>query len=163
MEDLSRLLWCTSQCDFDNWMESLGDTEPPKGTCVISIIGTPSVLRDYLEEPETKHFFPTGTPRVLNLEFDDITTDRFTRNGITAVGISNEQASEIVHFLEWAISKKLGIIVHCRAGRSRSQAIVRYVKSRWPGKWKTNPLNPDDTPNYYVLGKLRENEDLRIT
>ena len=152
-----------SQYDFDDLMESLGDTEPPEGICVISIIGTPSVLKDYLEEPDTVHFFPTGTPRVLNLEFDDITTDRITRNGITAVGITNEQASQIVHFLEWAISENLGFMIHCRAGRSRSQAIVRYVKSRWPGPWKTNPLNPDDTPNYYVLGKLRENEDLRIT
>ena len=152
-----------AQYDFDDLMESLGDTEPPEGICVISIIGTPSVLKDYLEEPDTVHFFPTGTPRVLNLEFDDITTDRITRNGITAVGITNEQASQIVHFLEWAISENLGFMIHCRAGRSRSQAIVRYVKSRWPGPWETNPYNPDDTPNYYVLGKLRENEDLRIT
>jgi len=130
----------------------------PEGSVAISIIGTPEVLKDYLEEPDTKHFLPDG-PRVLNLEFDDITCDEFEWKGIHAYGITLEQAGEIIRFLEKAVSEGLDIYIHCRAGRSRSQAIVRYVKSRWEGPWETNPWNPDDTPNYFVLGKLREYDE----
>ena len=146
-------LWCTSQEDFEELMSS----GLPERSCAISIIGTPEVLKYHLEEEDTKHFLPDG-PRVLNLEFDDITEDKVEKDGIHAYGITLEQAGEIVRFLEKAVQEGLNIYVHCRAGRSRSQAVIRYVKSRFPGPWETNPWNPDDTPNYYVLGKLREYE-----
>ncbi len=148
-------LICYCQEEFD---EKFKDHGLPDGACAISIIGTPDVLREYLEEPDTTHALPDG-PRVLNLEFDDIGREFYERNGLKAYGITDSQAAEVVRFLERAVQEGLDIYVHCRAGQSRSQAIVRYVKSRWPGPWETNPLNPDDTPNYYVLGKLRENEN----
>lgn len=153
---MSRLLWCTSQYEFDQMIEREG---LPENSVAISIIGTPEVLTEYLEEPETTHALPGDDPRVLNLEFDDIGSEVLvTRSGIHAYGISDQQAKSIVKFLEEAVETEKDIYIHCRAGRSRSQAIVRYVKHRWPGPWETNPRNPDDTPNYYVLGKLRENE-----
>jgi hypothetical protein len=148
-------LWCWCQEEFDH---AFKDSGLPEGACAISIIGTPEVLTEYLEEPETTHALPDG-PNVLNLEFDDIACPEICRKGIHAYGISDEQAAETVRFLERAIDLGLDIYVHCRAGYSRSQAIVRYVKSRWEGPWETNPLNPDDKPNYYVLGKLREYEN----
>jgi predicted protein tyrosine phosphatase len=129
----------------------------PDGACAISIIGTPEVL-EWMDEKDTTHYLPDG-PRVLNLEFDDITEKVMEKDGFHGYGITDEQAGRIVRFLETAISEDLDIYIHCRAGRSRSQAIVRYVKSRYPGPWETNPWNPDDTPNYYVLGKLRKYEE----
>ena len=151
-----RKLWCVSQADFEEIMDQNGGSLP-ENSCAISIIGTPDVLRDYLEMPDTRHYF-YNMPTVLNLEFDDITKDTGTRHGITAHGISDDQAKQIVEFLEKAVDEGLDIYVHCLAGRSRSQAIVRYVLSRWEGPWELNPYNPNETPNYYVLGKLRENE-----
>lgn len=147
-------LWCWCQEEFDQAFKNSG---LPENSCAISIIGTPEVLTEYLEEPETTHALPDG-PNVLNLEFDDITEPEIFRKGIHAYGITDKQAEQVVKFLERAVRLGLDIYVHCRAGYSRSQAIVRYVKSRWAGPWETNPLNPDDRPNYYVLGKLREYE-----
>jgi transposase len=148
-------LWCWCQEEFD---EAFKNSGLPDGSCAISIIGTPEVLSEYLGEPETTHALPDG-PNVLNLEFDDVTEPEIFRKGIHAYGITDLQAERIVKFLERAVKLNLDIYVHCRAGYSRSQAIVRYVKSRWSGPWETNPLNPDDKPNYYVLGKLREYEN----
>lgn len=151
MQGTLKQLWCTGQKDFEEWAAS----GLPGGWAVISIIGTEPVLTQYLKEPETTHALP-DSEWVLNLEFDDITSDTLEYHGITATGISREQAEAIVRFLDRAVKEGKNIYVHCRAGRSRSQAIVRYVKSRFPGPWLTNPFNPDDTPNYHVLSKLRE-------
>ena len=148
-------LWCYCQEEFD---DAFRDTGLPEGASAISIIGTPEVLTEYLEEPETTHLLPDG-PRVLNLEFDDIACPMVYRKGIHAYGITDSRAARIVQFLEATVARGDDIYVHCRAGQSRSQAIIRYVKSRWEGPWETNPLNPDITPNYYVLGKLREYEN----
>ena len=40
----------------------------------ISIIGTEECLKYYLDEVDTKHYFKNH-PNVLNLDFDDISTD----------------------------------------------------------------------------------------
>lgn len=68
-----------------------------------------------------------------------------------------EQAVKIVRFIDSHIQRDVNTIyVHCSAGRSRSQGVVRYVLDTYPDiSWTTNPLNPCLTPNYYVVRMLK--------
>ena len=117
----------------------------PAGTSLISI-GDP-------DGPASGHPLPPKEWETLNIDFADVTSPG------DPGAITDSQALKLVRFLEsWEAEPGRGLYVHCVAGRSRSQAIVRYVKSRWDHPWETCPWNPDDTPNYYVLGKLREND-----
>ena len=49
--------------------------------------------------------------------------------------------------------------IHCRAGQSRSQGIVRYILDCYPDiVWKTRLDNPCETPpNIDVVAKLEKN------
>ena len=44
----------------------------------------------------------------------------------------------------------------CGAGKSRSQAFVKYIKEQYPDiEWETNPDNPCLYPNVYVSNMLK--------
>lgn len=97
----------------------------------ISIIGTPECLKYYLDEEETKHYFK-DRQNVLNLDFDDISKD-VLYNGHLFKTMTMEQAEKSVDFIEKIINNDVDeIIIHCRAGMSRSRAfgewIYRYCK-----------------------------------
>ena len=97
----------------------------------ISIIGTPECLKYYLDEEETKHYFK-DRQNVLNLDFDDIGKD-VLYNGHLFKTMTMEQAEKSVDFIEKMINNDVDeIIIHCRAGMSRSRAfgewIYRYCK-----------------------------------
>ena len=97
----------------------------------ISIIGTPECLKYYLDEEETKHYFK-DRQNVLNLDFDDIGKD-VLYNGHLFKTMTMEQAEKSVDFIEKMINNGVDeIIIHCRAGMSRSRAfgewIYRYCK-----------------------------------
>lgn len=106
----------------DNNVESLHDT------AFVSIIGTKDCLRFYLEEDETKHFFSDGHPNVINLDFDDISSETINYEGHTFYSINKEQAHELFEFIERNIEEgKTRFICHCRAGYSRSQAVGTFI------------------------------------
>ena len=97
----------------------------------ISIIGTPECLKYYLDEEETKHYFK-DRQNVLNLDFDDIGKD-VLYNGHLFKTMTMGQAEKSVDFIEKMINNDVDeIIIHCRAGMSRSRAfgewIYRYCK-----------------------------------
>ena len=135
----------------------------------ISIIGTEQVIDDYLGEHGTRHFFNHNHPNVMNLEFDDVGKDfDFTYNTnvfgsadevdarlIHFKTISEEQAKECVDFIDNNIGKTF--VIHCRAGRSRSQAIYRYIVDMYEEykDCKGNLDNPCLTPNQEVVRKLK--------
>jgi hypothetical protein len=64
---------------FDEKMREWGlnnqNVDNLKDTAFISIIGTRECLEYYLDESKTKHFFMNNHENVLNLDFDDISTD----------------------------------------------------------------------------------------
>lgn len=117
-----------SQFDFDDYCEKNhindGNVEKHTDKAFISIIGTPEVLKDYLQEPHTEHWFKENHPNVLNLEFDDVSKDRVFGD-IHAYAITEEQAEKCVNFIEQNIGKTF--IIHCRAGMSRSAAISMFL------------------------------------
>ena len=148
-------LYCFSHREFDLECEKHGwsDSCLPPDIAFISIIGTSECQKYYLGEKE-EHFFKQSWPTVLNLEFDDVSEDSITWKGHTYYGLSMNQAEEIVKFIETNMGKHFWI--HCRAGQSRSQGIVRYILDCYPEVlWKTRPENPPHTPNIDVLSKLK--------
>ena len=93
----------------------------------ISIIGTPECLKYYLDEGKTKHYFNEGHENVLNLDFDDISTD-VKYNGHVFRTMAMEQAEEAVDFIERMVEKGVEkIYIHCRAGYSRSRAFGEFI------------------------------------
>ena len=92
----------------------------------ISIIGTEECLKYYLNESNTRHYFKDH-PNVLNLDFDDISTD-VNYDGHIFRTMSMEQAEKTVDFIEKIIHSGVECIEgHCRAGMSRSRAIFEFI------------------------------------
>lgn len=90
----------------------------------ISIIGTKNCLECYLNEKSTKHWFKENHSNVLNLEFDDIDED-IKVNGILYKALSAKQSLQLYEFIENNLGKTF--FVHCRAGKSRSQAVAKFI------------------------------------
>ena len=147
-----------SHHDFDKLCESLDMNDSTihmfNDLAFISIIGTPEVLSKYLHEENTKHLFNTDHDNVLNLDFDDVEKDQ-TVCGIQAKAITEKQAEKCVEFIENNLGKTF--IIHCRAGKSRSQAVSAFITQMYD-EYKDCPGNPDNpclTPNMGVLSALK--------
>ena len=152
---MKKELLCFSHSEFDLECEGRGwdDTNLPPGIAFISIIGTPECQEFWLEEKE-EHYFKQSHPNVLNIGFDDIPRDQVEWKGHIFYGLREEQADEIVEFIERNLGKDFWI--HCRAGQSRSQGVVRYILDCYPEiEWITRPSNPCVTPNIDVVAKLK--------
>ncbi len=161
-----------SHIDFDRECASMDLTdenvESKEDYAFISIIGTKQVREEYLGEFDTEHYFKENHPNVLNLEFDDVGEDfdfsfkPMALNGekgkeriIHFKTISEEQAEQCVDFIEKNIGKKF--LIHCRAGRSRSQSFFRVISDFYEeyNNCKGNLDNPCVTPNQEVIRKLK--------
>ena len=116
---------------FDEKMKDLGlnnqNVNNLKDTAFISIIGTKECLEYYLDEGETKHFFMSNHENVLNLDFDDISTD-VKYDGHIFKTMSMEQAEKAVNFIEDMVNGgRTTFYIHCRAGMSRSRAFGEFI------------------------------------
>lgn len=91
-------LYCYSHTEFDMMCSSCGwnDDNLPSNSCFISIIGTPECQKYYLEEDELHWFKKDNSSVVLNLEFDDIPSQEIEWKGHKFLGITQEQAAEVV-------------------------------------------------------------------
>ena len=125
------------------------------GWAYISISATPECAEFWLgDKSESEHHLPSG-PDVLNLEFDDLEEDR-TYKGHTFKAITQEQAEEIFMFVEDHLDKD--ILIHCRACKSRSQGVFRYILDTYPDYYEEceeNKINPCLTPNIEVVRKCK--------
>lgn len=116
-------------------------------------------LEHFYDMTEANHYLPDAD-NVLNLNFDDITEDFTFKNefgeDVTYHAISPEQARKIIDFVDDNIGKH--IIIHCRAGKSRSQGVCRAIYDCYGDKYEPNEfnlVNPCDTPNPDVLSKVK--------
>ena len=155
---------CYSKKDFDKLCQShgwTGEENFPQNTVFISITNH-EACQDYLGEEFKEsdfHLFP-DSEHVLNVEFDDIAKDTETMEDGTIIrGMDDETADRIVAFID----KYAGhdIIVHCKAGKSRSQAVVTYVLDHYPELYKKSRINMMNPPVFYMVNlhakhKLRE-------
>lgn len=107
--------------------------------------------------------------QVINLNFDDIAgyrmwdalpNEEWTPEKMEEYsdvhGMSDEDAKRLFEFLESNVGKN--VMVHCSAGISRSQGVVRYLLDMYPEEYKvkdTNPKNPCQLPNVHVVCLLK--------
>lgn len=159
-------LICVNKRDFERICRDEGwsDSNPPTDAALISICCHEEVAKFVLFDGDA-HFFSEDHANVLNVEFDDITEDVKVFDGkeygfpgkLTAKGITPETSEKIVRFIE--DHKDMDFLIHCRAGKSRSQGVVRYILDFYEGPFHTNPGNPCrfyNTHTYTALRKARE-------
>lgn len=151
-----------SQKDFEEKMKQLNldssNVEIKFDKAFISIIGTPQCIEHYLHSEDT-HWFKNNCHNVLNLEFDDIDEESKDWKGQTFYGITEEQAKQCVEFIEQNRGKNF--YIHCRAGKSRSQGICRYILDMYGKEYGYDETkscrkdNPCLTPNIRVVSMLK--------
>ena len=157
---------CVNKRDFERICreERWSDENPPETWALISICCNREVA-DFVLMDGDEHFFSEEHPNVLNVEFDDITEDEKVFDGsdygfdgkLTARGITPDAADRIVRYIE--DHRDMDFLIHCRAGKSRSQGVVRYILDFYPGPITTNRNNPCryyNTHTYTALRKARE-------
>lgn len=167
---------CYSCNDFNNLMREKGwftGKDIPKNVAIISI-GAP------WNEGE-RHWFDHSTANILNIDFDDVSPTQWwngedlydkaqqdpdqakyfdhkytTYYGTTALyALDYNQARRIVLFIETHMD--CDFYIHCSAGISRSQGVVRYILDTYSNEYdiKTNPNNPCLCPNNHVVIMLK--------
>ena len=147
----------TNRFRFPGYVDSTRDLDD---VCYISISASLECATEYFHDAEeAAHYLPDGH-NTLNLNFDDITKDFTFRNEqgkeITYHAISMEQAREIIDFVDE--NKGKHIIIHCRAGQSRSVGAARAIMDCYPDVYAENNFNlihTLKTPNPDVLAKVK--------
>lgn len=158
-------VYCYSRFEFAKEMNKLGWTDAtlPENVAIISICCTEPVKQHWKSKGydgnEDEHYFKDAE-NVLNIDFDDINeqTLKCYDNGeykFTATCITEAQAKELAIFIER--HHNCDFYIHCNAGKSRSQAVVRYINDMY-GHIKTietRAENPCLYPNAFVLSALK--------
>ena len=155
-------LWCNSFQGFKKILETnnWNDSNLPDNAAFISICCTETDNSSY----ET-HLLSDNHDNVINLDFDDINgytlKDQFPDDDYVkdnpARGLNDEQGLQLVKFIENNIGKD--IYVHCSAGVSRSQGVVKFILEYYNDYYKesdTNPDNPCKMHNQHVFDVLRK-------
>lgn len=153
-------LYCFSRKNFNIYMDEQNWTDEtlPDNVAVISICCTEAVRTNFVHSrydgADDTHRF-SHRNNVLNLDFDDIDEEvRHCDGGYDALNITKEQADEAVKFIE--AHKNYDFYIHCNAGKSRSQAFIKYIREQYYDiDWETNPANLCLYPNIYVSNMLK--------
>ena len=113
-----------SQIDFNNVMKSKGiddsNVENEKDSIFISITN---------RNDEMEHWFKENHKNVINLDFDDTSSDNEELRTI-----SDKQAESLMFFIDDNLSKStedVDVYIHCLAGMSRSRAVAEYIKRHY--------------------------------
>lgn len=113
-----------SQIDFNNAMKSKGiddsNVENEKGSIFISITN---------RNGEMEHWFKENHKNVINLDFDDASSDNEELRTI-----SDKQAESLMFFIDDNLSKNtedVDVYIHCLAGMSRSRAVAEYINRHY--------------------------------
>lgn len=117
-------------------------------------IGETEDCIDFYHYENYGHYLDSSS-RVLNVDFDDVTNDEINGSYIFRA-ITEKQAQIICQFI--MNNKDKHIICHCRAGKSRSQGVVRAILDCYPDIYtecSINSINPCLTPNYEVVRKIK--------
>ena len=124
----------------------------------------------YRESIDSNHILP-DKPNVLNLNFDDISENEMLiedctskykvpeeyRNKFYLRCISEEDSDKAIDFIEKNLGKSF--LIHCSAGKSRSQAFFRFIVDYYYPNYVEHGINlefPCITPNICVLSNLKK-------
>lgn len=128
--------WFDTIMKGNNW----NDDNIPENAAFISICCLPEIKHGYLEEikHETdEHWFKENHDNVLNIEFDDIVTEKAETPYGIAYGMSDDNAKKIIEFID-KNKEKQNWYLHCRSGRSRSVATGMFIKKYLHEKYDIN-------------------------
>ncbi len=158
MKDKNIRILVFSHQQFDNVCEAHGwddsNVESLEDMAFISIIGTDECRKFYMND-ERDHWFRENHNNVLNLEFDDLFSDKMYK-GHLFKAMNEEQARLSVDFIENNIGKTF--FIHCHAGISRSQAFFRFITDFFPNIYSKDCGRKDNmcvNPNLAVFSSLR--------
>ena len=171
-----------SETDIINWKTHRNDSD--KKTCFVTCKSDFPMICDILKDcndiayisiessdncakylkfsHDNSHYLPDAD-NVCNVEFDDVEHDIVVMQDIAAYVITRPQAYKICEFIDNNIDKH--IIIHCRAGQSRSQAVYSYITTVYPDIYEfneINKINPCLTPNIEVKSKLMKYQYSKI-
>ena len=93
---------------------------------------------------------------VLNIDFDDVEKSGYDDYGNHWKAIDENDGKLIAEFIERNLGKHF--VVHCTAGRSRSQGVRRVILDMFPEIYGENEytlINPCLTPNHAVMAAVR--------
>lgn len=177
MEKKEHILYCYSQEKFDDLMAQLGWKEPDEKSSTVSICspwnehfehyfksGTPNnfnldcddVVRPFWWKKdhydEALKLYLDGEVEKSNKFFNYYDTDNAGRS-IDLRLLNYEQAFLLASWINVQIlNGHDNFFVHCAAGLSRSQAIVRYILDIYNDvKWKIRETNPPLYPNNHMI------------
>lgn len=95
----------------------------------------------------SNHLFKENNKHILNVDFNDVSENEENF-------IDDNTAKTIVDFIDNNIDNDF--YIHCSAGKSRSQAVVRYILDIYQfNNWTIRYSNPCITPNIDILCKLK--------
>ena len=184
-----RKLLCYSHANFNRQMTVKGwlcSNDLDKANAAVISISTKN-------DQDPKHWFDDDGPSILNIEFDDVSPDMWWKDGDDdeAERLFREGDFESssgyfdhrykskygnvsdLHAMDYSDAKKMrefielnkdrDFYLHCSAGVSRSQAVVRYILDTYHDReWETNKDNPCVCPNMHVYRMLRRVEYLGL-
>jgi predicted protein tyrosine phosphatase len=135
------------------------NVESFKGTAFISIASANAYgdsMQDMYDDGSL-HWFRKNHDNVLNLEFDDVEGDAASagKNGYKV--FSEEQAREVVEFIDRNENKTF--LIHCLAGVSRSGAVGLFLYDYYPWvdrEWFDVHVKLRIQPNQRVYRELKK-------
>lgn len=166
-------LYCYSHEDFDNLMNNLKLYEAPNnGISVISITSAIDV--------NPNHWFKESE-NVINFDFNDVSPEmwwdrdyyddtfsmwqghkeysnffNYNHDNINLHAMDWNEAERLVKFIDERIKAGDDIYVHCSAGASRSQGVIRYILDTYYDiNFETRKSNPCITPNWHIVRMLK--------
>lgn len=149
-----RRLYCYSRYDIVAKGRLLIESDPK--AAIISITSTfdPGPELSELGIVEREGY----NQSVLRLQFDDIEPEGNGAYGCAPQCITKSQVRELLEYIEKEEKAGKNFYIHCDAGHSRSQAVVRFILDVYGGEevWQIRKANPPYTPNIYVLSQLKK-------
>lgn len=176
---------CLSKNSFDYLMESKGWIDAPgQGVSCISICDTENYNKHWfkhwhenifnLDIDDTGPFwfnkheadcydkslalYNDNQVKLSNAYFNYLYIHGDNRESCDLLHILDyEEAFALVKWIDYRIKHDDTIYIHCAAGVSRSQGVVRYILDTYGDEYdvKTNPNNPCLTPNVHVVLMLK--------
>lgn len=181
MEKEERILYCYSQEMFDDLMASLGWKEKPIDKfSTISICSKWNEDFDHWFKDGTEGNFNLDCDDVVkpfwwDKDYYDEALDLYLHNRFIEADsffnykgkdysghdydlrlLNYSQAFKLVKWIDERIKEHGNFYVHCAAGLSRSQAVVRYILDTYNEyHWKIRQANPPLYPNNHMLLMLK--------
>lgn len=148
LKNITMKVYCFSYLEFKKLVkdfEWVSEKYVDNNVAIISITNPKSddeKLNDWTTEHPISNYTLGDLNKVLNISFHDDSED-----------FGPDEAKCIIDFIQ--ANKGKDFYVHCIMGKSRSQAICRFILDNFEGYVEGRPYeNPIKTPNYHILSTL---------